>query len=331
MRILGVISIFIIFSACTDTPELAKPFEQSNHDLLILNEGNFGWGEGTISVYNTQEKSIALEVYKQKNGTPIGNVLQSVIRLDSHYLFCVNNSSKVVLTDLSFKKETEATIPFPRYALKLSNDLVLVSTMYDNGLFVLNAKEMKIQKQIPMAGWGEHMCIVNDKVWITNKTKHKLYSLNISNLTLQDSVAVGEEPVFLIKDNENKLWFTSNGKDAILPSLNLFDPILKKIENTQPLTSPCFGLKWDPERNVGYLLSNDVFRFIAIPNSRLERLITRKNRNLYSLGLDSRNGDIYLADAGDYVSRSTISRYNSSGDLLDEFKTGIITNGFYEF
>ncbi len=52
------------------------------------------------------------------------------------------------------------------------------------------------------------------------------------------------------------------------------------------------------------------------------------SRNFYGLGVDPANGDVYAADALDYVQASHIYRYDKSGNLLGTFNAGIITGNF---
>jgi hypothetical protein len=38
---------------------------------------------------------------------------------------------------------------------------------------------------------------------------------------------------------------------------------------------------------------------------------------------------VYVSDIHDFVQKSTIYRFSEAGDLLDEFKTGIIAGNFF--
>ncbi|NNK80996.1 MAG: hypothetical protein HKO93_05830, partial [Flavobacteriales bacterium] len=40
------------------------------------------------------------------------------------------------------------------------------------------------------------------------------------------------------------------------------------------------------------------------------------------------NGDIYVSDAGDFVSPGGVERYSEAGSLIDDFEVGIAPNGF---
>ena len=48
----------------------------------------------------------------------------------------------------------------------------------------------------------------------------------------------------------------------------------------------------------------------------------------YGLTVDPHSGDVYIADAIDFVQPGMIYRYSEDGELLDEFYSGIIPGAF---
>ena len=51
----------------------------------------------------------------------------------------------------------------------------------------------------------------------------------------------------------------------------------------------------------------------------------------YGLGVDQRNGWVYVADASDYVSRGKVYILNEKFELLKTLNSGIIPSGFVFF
>jgi hypothetical protein len=41
------------------------------------------------------------------------------------------------------------------------------------------------------------------------------------------------------------------------------------------------------------------------------------------MAVDPVSSDLYVGDAGDYVNSGSVSRYSSSGELIDSFSVGI--------
>jgi hypothetical protein len=54
-----------------------------------------------------------------------------------------------------------------------------------------------------------------------------------------------------------------------------------------------------------------------------------EGKTFYCLGIQPENGDLYVSDVKDFVSRSAVLRYNKQGILVDEFYAGIISGDFF--
>ena len=63
-------------------------------DVLIGCEGNFGWGNASISLYNPTDNSITNTIFQNINGYAIGDVLQSITEYNGKLFVVVNNSGK---------------------------------------------------------------------------------------------------------------------------------------------------------------------------------------------------------------------------------------------
>jgi hypothetical protein len=59
-----------------------------------------------------------------------------------------------------------------------------------------------------------------------------------------------------------------------------------------------------------------------------EPIFKQSGANFYGLQCDPFSGLLYISDAGDYVSRSTVYQIDSRGNQYSSFKAGIITGGF---
>ena len=110
------------------------------------------------------------------------------------------------------------------------------------------------------------------------------------------------------------------------PSL---DSIEKKLNFSSNSNDPQ-RLKISPDRTQLYFIDNDMYR-ISVNSNNLPSspFITSNGRNLYGLGIDPENGDIYLSDAIDYVQKGMIYRYDATAQEISQFRAGIIPNDFY--
>src|SRR6218665_160788 len=126
-------NIFLLFAFCFSLSACKHENQSSpveKEGLVIVNEGNFGWGNADLSVYNPQTGEITNNVFQTANGVLLGDVAQSAILRDSLVYVVLNNSAKIeVLYRANFERKQTINIAgsSPRYMLFLNDSIVLVS------------------------------------------------------------------------------------------------------------------------------------------------------------------------------------------------------------
>jgi hypothetical protein len=150
-----------------------------------------------------------------------------------------------------------------------------------------------------------------------------------------------------VLDKNNKIWVLSDGGLASLPGgkvkacLTRIDPETFKIEkefifsdlNSAP-TRLCMNNGKDSlyflNGSWGSSVSNGgVYRMsvndVVLPSSPW---VPENGKLFYALGVDPRNGNVYVSDAVDYMQPGWVYRYSSQAVVLDSFKTDIIPSAF---
>ena len=180
----------------------------SSNLLFIASEGNFGQNNGSISVFNEEEKIQEL--------LNIGDVLQSILVHDNHLYAIVNGNSEIKRYAIS---ETGLTLPgitistnnsSPREMCVLNNRLYF-SNWNSKDIKVLNLNTFAIEQSIPLNGLPED--ITTDGTNLYASVPHlELYDqgngttvVKIDPLTNQTTKTyeVGKGPQHLIIYNNN--------------------------------------------------------------------------------------------------------------------------------
>ena len=96
----------------------------SGEGLFICNEGNFQYGNATLSYYDPESKKVENEVFYRANAMKLGDVAQSMIIRDSVGWVVVNNSHVVFAIDINTFKEVGRITNFtsPRYMHFISDE-----------------------------------------------------------------------------------------------------------------------------------------------------------------------------------------------------------------
>ncbi len=333
-----VLLLVTLFSACRkDKPERpeGKPITIGNgHGVYITNEGNFQWGNASVSYYDITAGAATEDLYQPANGTALGDVCQSMCLYNGKAYIVVNNSRKVVVVD-PHTFVASATIPgfsSPRYFLPVGNGKAYVTEMAGNKIRVVDLNTNSITGNIPCTGITQELVLAAGKAFVTNESKRYVYIIDTATDAITDSVAVSKGNNSIVLDANGKVWVACTGGGGTQPALYRIDPQTAQTEASFPFggagNSP-WRLRINGGGDTLYFLNGGVYRLPISGTAPIgSPFISSDGRNLYGLGVDPVNGDVYVADAVDYVQRGLVYRYGPDGILLGTFHAGIIPGGF---
>jgi hypothetical protein len=335
-----LLSFMIQFSSCKKEEEQNQ---NTKSGVLIVNEGNFGWGNASLSLYNRESKSLTKDIFKENNGFQIGDVAQSAVVYDSLILVAVNNSSKVeVISKNTFRRIISITIPnsSPRYIQPLNDNEALVTELYANKIWLINFRTGTIVRSVDVSGETNQMILSGNKLFATERTKFngsfvaQIRVIDLSNYSTAKIIPLQTEPNSIAMDNAGNIWTLTDEKATESKTA-----MLVKISSISLSAIDSFSfVAGNTPRNLSYLKSNNslfysisgnIFKY-TIGNITLDvaPYIQTNSASIYALGVDNTNNEIYASDAIDYVQSSRILRYNASAQKLDEFIAGIISTNF---
>lgn len=337
-----IIFLLLIFSCKKDElgPQCVNCSLDNNEteatDLIIINEGNFGWGNGSLSLYKPTSKTVSNNVYQHANNSNVlGDVVQSAYQFNSNLYIVANNSGKIEVIDENNFKNVATISGFnsPRYFLPVSNSKAYVTDLYFNSIQIVDLTSNSITGSINTNGWTEQLLMHNDSVYVCDMTNDNLLIINPSSNNLVDSIKLGVEPNSLVLDKNNKLWILcSGGSSEDNGKLIRFNPTNRSIEATYVFPNISHSpsrLTINSSGDRLYFSNNSIYRMnigdVALPGSAF---INNNSNIFYGLAVDPVNEDVYVADAIDYIQNGIVFRYSSSGSLMDQFYVGIIPGEF---
>ncbi|HRN42736.1 MAG TPA: hypothetical protein PK649_11780, partial [Vicingus sp.] len=216
-----IILLLIIFSCkkeeigpqclnCNETPIS----NTSSTDVLIINEGTFGWTNASISLYNKENNNVNQNVFKNaNNGTNLGDVAQSFLQINDKGYIVVNNSNKIEVVNISDFTSLATITGFnsPRYMLKINDSKAYVTDLYSNSIQIVNLNSNTISGNISVQGWTEQLVLLNDTAYVCDMTNNNILIINTITDVLIDSIKVGISPNSLVIDKNKKLWVMCSG------------------------------------------------------------------------------------------------------------------------
>ncbi|HRS53519.1 MAG TPA: YncE family protein [Bacteroidales bacterium] len=333
-----IVALFCIVSCKKDTEEVQKDDFSilSGNGVFVLNEGNFQWGNASVSFYKYSDGSVISDIFFEANNRPLGDVAQSISIFQDKLYIVVNNSGKIeVINPVDFKSEgIIAGLTSPRYFIGLSTNKAYISDLNANYITIVDLTTLQKSGHIDCYGSTEEMILYNDKVYVSNTRKSYIYIIDPSTDLIIDSILTAYAPNSMVIDKNGKLWVISMGNytPEIYGCLQRINVIDKNIELSLPFNKPLNiwdKLRINNTKDTLYFFNDGVCKMSIYSTSLPQNaFINQGNKLFYGLAVEPTTGNIYVSDAIDYVQKGTVFIYSPAGYLLKSFKAGIIPSTF---
>ena len=323
-----------------------EEFSVDGSGLFITNEGNFQYGNASLSYYDPATGDVENEVFYRANAMKLGDVAQSMVIRDGIGWIVVNNSHVIFAIDLKTFKEVGriTNLASPRYIHFLSDEKAYVTQIWDNRIFIVNPKTYEITGHIEcpamtmesgsteqMVQWGKYVYV---NCW---SYQNRILKIDTTTDTVVDELQVGIQPTSLVLDRYGKMWTITDGGYEGSP-YGYEAPSLYRIDAETFTIEKRFKFKlgdWPSEVQLNgtgdklYWLNDDVWE-MEVTSERLpvKPFLKYRETIYYGLTVDPTSGDVYVADAIDYQQQGKVYRYSAKGELIDEFYVGVIPGAF---
>lgn len=304
--------------------------------VMILNEGNYTYGNASISYYNPATGNVFEDIFKSQNNRPLGDVAQSMVGANGYGYIVVNNSNKIEVVNLvDFKNVATITgLTSPRYVLPLGDGRAYVSDLYAEKLSIINLNNNTKTAEIDLPGWTEQMVLAAGKVFVANYDSQRVEIIDPATNTKTNHISVGGHPLEILLDANGKIWVLGQKEGNVAAVLTRINANSETTELTLPFANneTPTDLITDAAGNQLYFINTEgIYRMaiadIALPNTPL---IPKNDRNYYAIGITPDNGQLYASDVLDFNQRSNIYVFaTTTGQQTASINAGIISGGFY--
>lgn len=323
-----------------------EEFRVSESGLFICNEGNFQYGNASLTYYDPETGDVQNEVFYRANAMKLGDVAQSMVIRDGVGWIVVNNSHVVFAIDISTFREVGriTNLSSPRYIHFISDTKAYVTQIWDNRIFIVNPKTFEITGHIVCpnmtmeAGSTEQMVQYGDYLFVNCWSyQNRILKIDTRTDSIVAELTVGIQPTSLALDCNGKLWTVTDGGFAGSP-YGYEAPALYRIDAESFTVEKHFSFKLgnDPSElqissdgRTLYWINDDIWAMdVTAERVPVRPVIESRGTKYYGLTVSPTNGDIYVADAIDYQQQGAVYRYTAEGELVDEFYVGIIPGAF---
>ncbi len=305
--------------------------------VLILNEGNFFSANGTIDVFDIKEGTSETSVYQAT-----ATVQQAVHYQDLIYL--VTNAPDrldVLNDDLELVQTVDQGLDNPIDFAAIGN-LGFVSNWGDiNTAFtdnpdsfiaIVDLDNNTVVDSVMLSARPQGLLAYNNKLYIANEGGTTVSVFDPDDLSLTE-VAVPTGPSNLVVDGEGMIWVLCTSGNLVE-----IDPDnMSMVSEIGGLTTGGFNEKLaiDGTGNTIYFLGGTNNSFTGLTtvysvdlNTQEVNAFIENGFALYGIGVNPESNEVYLGDSNAFQSTGTGFRYDTDGNRLDEFPTGIGPRGF---
>ena len=335
-----LVGLAMLLAGCIDygAPKLEQFDKSGSTGVFVLCEGNFMYGNASLSYYDRATGECVNDIFVRANGAKLGDVAQSMTIYGGVAYVVVNNSGVVYAMnpDTFEVRGIIRGLASPRYIHFVSAEKAYITDLYAVKITIVNPQTLAATGEIATGRHAstEQMAQVGDYLFVACWSyDDAVLVIDTRTDEIVREIAVGKQPDSIVADCNGKVWCLSNGglsADA-QPSLCRIDAASQSVERTfaLPQGSAPSKLCTDAQGRRLYFLNDGVWAMEADAEALPERpIIESRGTIYYGLAVEPRSGEIFVADAIDYVQAGVVYRYSAAGELLDTFRAGIIPGGF---
>ena len=281
----------------------------SHRGVYVVDEGNFNWGNASVTYIDLTDTSVSENVYYSANNSkPLGDVAEGMKIFNGLGFIVVNNSNKIEVVHLpSFTSyKTITGFNSPRDIAFIDSSKAYVTNLLGN-ISVVDLNSFTITRSINIPNWTEGIVKYGNKVFVsclgkytapTSERKAKVIVIDATLDKVVDSIASGKDPVGIVIDKREKIWVLCTGgvDNYEAPTLIRVNPdllIAEKVFAFPDSKSSPSRLSINTMGDTLYFLNNGVVQMpVTLPAIPSTPFIPANGRLLYGLGIDPVNGNI---------------------------------------
>jgi YVTN family beta-propeller protein len=343
-RILMTGLVLFLISSCrkNDSTTPIAPVQLSPAiGEYVLSEGSFGGNNSTLSFYNNSTSAVVGNFFLQQNPSipsGLGDTGNDMIVYGSKLYIVMNVSGRVTVLNASnatfIKNISFIEGPVnkqPRY-ITAARGKVFV-TAYDNKVSVIDTTALAIVKTIPVGPNPEGIAASANYLYVANSGGfNTVPDSTVSLIDLNTEVEIKKIKVGI---NPNKIAINQAGNVFVSAYGNFgnIPPSLSIINGSTNANGINLGSNFEYSHirifgDLAYLYNNYGGGFIKVYNTATNTIV-RNNfitdgtaiATTYGVNIDELNADVYIADAGNFITSGKVTCFTNAGVKKFSFST----------
>lgn len=344
----GLVLSGLFLSSCNnddDGPVIPEELGAYEDGMFILNEGNFGGGNASVD-FLSDDGVLSHDIYSLVNLEPLGDVAQSLYLEGDLCYIVVNGSAKIeVVNRYTFEKvgTVSTGLVNPRYMTIVNGKGYVTnwgdpSNPSDDFVAVVNLSNFSVSSTIPVAEGPEQIVYANDNIYVAHMggwgfgNTISVISPSLGSVT--STIEVEDVPSSMVVNGEF-LYVLSSGKAAWTGEETVGSLTMIDTQTNITLSKEVFSLGIHPSKlttdgNMLYYTVDDKVKaadMIDLTNT-VTLFSTADQGTFGAYGMAVKDGEVFVADAGDYTSDGRVLIYTTTGTFKSVHTVGPLPNNF---
>ena len=345
------VAALALLAACNPKKDEERFEPAPTTGVFVLSEGQFGVGDGAVSVFDKNTKAVNVDAFGSANGgAKLGDVVQDMGVQGNKGYIVVNASRKIEVVSLpDFKTAgTIGGLNQPRYFTSTSATRGYVTewrgpyTGYLPGvLSILDLTTNTVTSRVTVGTNPEQLLALGGKIYVPNSKDNTVSVIDEAAGTLAYTITVADGPSSMVADKDGNIWVLCSGFVTYLNvppytatrvsngTLLRFSPgnPAVQLKLTFPGTSGPSKLRINPAKDqLYYSFGGAEYQMstaaTALPTAPFIR------RSFTGFAIDPRDNTIFAGVSPSYNSNGRFIRYQATGAAIDSFTVKVGPNGF---
>jgi YVTN family beta-propeller protein len=290
------LALFMAFVSCEsdDDPVIVKDKGDFVNGVFVLNQGAMNAANASVSFI--AQDTVMGNLFAERNGAVLGDVLQDMVSVDTLSFLVLNNS----------------------------HSLMVVVSQWGNGgeVAVVDPEQMQVVSSINVGVGPEGLEVVGDELWVANcggyATDNIISVIDPVNDEVIKEITVNDNPQDLIVDADGDVWVLATGRSSSYDVEQTFLPDEVIYGKATKIALAADGQSFYFGGGYGFPGIWEV----DITASELPQE-TFADVTPSGLGVNPANGDLYVGVAPNFTAAGRVEIYSANGTAVETYEDNI--------
>jgi len=334
LSLLSLFSLLTLLAGCdlagTGDDATGETDASITSGVFVANQGQFGAGNGSISVYDPLSDQVSAAAI-----TGLNSIVQGLALRNGELYVAANSGGRLdVFSSVSLNPVSQVTtqISSPRYIAFSSDQNAYVSNLFGD-ISVVDLSSGTVTKTVSTSGSPEGLTVTDNRVYAALgafDASSKVAVLNADDKTLTEEIDIGCTARFVLADEQNEVFALCNnettGEVVILNGTQEQSRFaLSDSVQTAGPGQDAYYASGTQELYV-VLAENRVARINTVTNERTTTLSPNGAGAIGAVGYDAVEDRLYLGRAdpdSPFSAAGTVTIHNRTGEKVGDFPAGI--------